>query len=85
MPENPLSLEAETQQVLDVLWKEKLIPFELSVGKITKASGHYVIHFHDSRMHTALVPLTEGQSWAEMVRAGVLARVAKLSGPLRAK
>jgi hypothetical protein len=77
------TLESEAQQVLNQLWAEKLLPFELNVGKITKHSGHYTIHFHDSRMYTADVTLTEGQSWAEMVRAAVLARVAKLSGPLR--
>jgi len=77
------TLESEAQQVLEQLWAEKLIPFELNVGKITKHSGHYTIHFHDSRMYTADVSLNEGQSWAEMVRVAVLDRVAKLSGPLR--
>ncbi len=77
-----LTLESEAQQVLNELWAAKLIPFKLAVGKIAKASGHYILHFYDSRMHTAEVPLTEGQSWAEMVRIAVLDRVAKL-GPLR--
>jgi hypothetical protein len=77
------TLESEAQQVLEQLWAEKLIPFELNVGKITKHSGHYTIHFHDSRMYTADVSLNEGQSWAEMVRVAVLDRVANLSGPLR--
>jgi hypothetical protein len=83
MSNDPLTLETEAQEVLDELWGKKLIPFPLTVGKITKASGAYIIHFHDSRMYTARVPLTEGQSWAEMVRTAVLARVAKLSGPLK--
>jgi hypothetical protein len=83
MPDGPLTLEVEAQQVLDELWREKLLPFQLNVGKLTKASGMYIIHFHDSRIYTAHVPLTEGQSWKEMVRAAVLARVANLSGPLK--
>lgn len=83
MPDNPDTLKAETQAVLDELWTEKLIPFELNVGKITKTSDHYIIHFHDSRMYTAQVPLTEGESWAVRVRAAVLARVSKLGGPLQ--
>jgi hypothetical protein len=78
-----LKLEAEAQQVLDELLKEEKISFGLNVGKLTKASGEYIIHFHDSRIFTAHVPLTEGQSWAEMVRVAVLARVAKMSGPLK--
>jgi hypothetical protein len=82
MPRDPLTLEAEAQQVLDELWKEKLIPFALNVGKITKASAEYTIHFHDSRIRTASVPLTRDLSFRDMVRSAVLDRVAKMSGPL---
>lgn len=76
------TLESEAQQVLDKLLAHKLVPFALSVGKITKGMGEYTIHFYDSRMRTARVPLTDGHSWAEMVRSAVLERVSKLSGPL---
>lgn len=80
MPQNPLSLEAEAQEVLDELWSEKLLPFALHVGKITKAITEYTIHFHDSRIHTARIPLTVDQSFREMVRSAVLARVGEISG-----
>jgi hypothetical protein len=80
----PLTLEAEAQQVLDELWSETVIPFELHVGKLTKGMGEYTIHFHDSRIRTARIPLTNGKSFREMVREAVLARVAKISGPLTA-
>ena len=80
----PLSFEAEAQQVLDELWSEKLIPFELHVGALTKGMGEYTIHFHDSRIRTARIPLTKGGSLREMVREAVLARVAQMSGPLKA-
>jgi hypothetical protein len=83
MRSDPRTLESEAQQVLDDLWNERLVPFELRVGKITKASGEYTIHFHDSRIRTAPIPLIKGQSWAQMVRVAVLARVAKMSGPLK--
>ena len=83
MPRDPLSVEAETQQVLDELWKEKLIPFTLKVGKITKEPAEYTIHFYDSRIRTAHVPLTEGLSLRDRVRSAVLDRVAKMSGPLQ--
>ena len=79
----PLSLETETQQALDELWNERLIPFALTVGKITKAPTEYTLHFHDSRIRTASVPLAKGQSYREMVRSAVLDRVAKMSGPLK--
>ncbi len=82
MPPDALTLEAEAQQVLDELWSEKLIPFSLNVGKISKAAAEYTIHFYDSRIRTALVPLTEGHSFRDMVRVAVLDRVTKMSGPL---
>ncbi len=85
MPREPLTLEAEAQQVLDELWSEKLIPFSLSVGKITKAPAEYTIHFYDSRIRTARVPLTRSHSFRDMVRSAVLDRVAKMSGPLSKK
>ena len=83
MPQTQLTLEAEAQLVLDELWREKQIPFKLSVGKLTKASCHYTIHFYDARMRTADVDLIPKSSFKNMVRAAVLARVAKLSGPLQ--
>jgi hypothetical protein len=83
MTKPPPTLEAEVQQVLDELWSEKLIPFELSVGKITREIGEYTIHFHDSRMSTAIVPLTEKHSSRDIIRSAVLARVARVSGPLK--
>ena len=83
MPRDPLSLEEEAQQVLDELLAEKLIPFPLNVGKITKAYAEYTIHFYDSRIHSASVPLTKGHSFRDLVRSAVLDRVAKISGPLK--
>ena len=83
MPPESLTLEAEVQQVLDELWSEKLTPFPLRVGKITKAPAEYTIHFYDSRILTARVPLTEGHSFRDLVRSAVLARVAEMSGPLK--
>ena len=83
MPRDPLSLEAEAQQVLDELLAEKLIPFPLNVGKITKASAEYTIHFYDSRIHSARFPLTRDHSFRDLVRSAVLARVKKISGPLK--
>lgn len=75
--------EAIAQNALDELWNEELIPFPLTIGKITKGSEEYTIHFHDSRLHTASVPMCEGVPLSkEIVRSAVLDRVAKMSGPL---
>jgi hypothetical protein len=82
MPENQL---AEVQKVLDELWNEELIPFVLTVGKLTREASDYTVHFHDSRICTANVHLIEGQSFEDLVRAAVLDRVARMSGPLSLK
>ena len=78
-----LTLETEAQQVLDQLWNDDLLPFRLNVGKLTKAVGEYTIHFYDSRVHSARIPLTKGHSFHDLVRKAVLDRVAKISGPLK--
>ncbi len=80
----PLTLESEAQQVLDELWSEKAIPFALHVGELSKGMGEYTLHFHDSRIRTARIPLTKRKSFRDMVREAVLARVAQMSGPLKA-
>jgi hypothetical protein len=80
MPRNPRTLEAEAQTVIEELWDENLIPFALKVGKITRAQDGYTLHFYDSRIHTALVPLTKGYSFRDRVRSAVLSRVEDMSG-----
>ena len=81
MPKLRMTLEAEVQLVLDELWSEKLIPFALNVGKISKDIGEYTIHFHDSRIYSASVTLSTDRPLRDVVRSSVLARVKELSGP----
>ncbi|MDX6306128.1 MAG: hypothetical protein QOI77_3097 [Blastocatellia bacterium] len=83
MSQDPPTIEAETQQVLDELWNEGLTPFPLSVGKVIKGADGYIIDFHDARMRTARVRSNQDHSFREAVRAAVLERVARLSGPLK--
>jgi hypothetical protein len=72
----------EAEQVLSDLLTEELIPFPLNVGEISKEIDGYTIHFHDSRIHSARIPLVEGQSFKDACRVAVLHRVAIMSGPL---
>jgi len=81
---DPLKLEA--QQALNELWKEQLVPFKLTVGKIVAVdSSEYTLHFFDSRLRSVSVPWQAGQSFKDQVRAAVKERVARLSGPLGKK
>ena len=74
--------KAEVQKVLDELWNEKLIPFRLTVGKITRGTLEFTVDFHDSRIGSAHISLSEGQPFTEGVRAAVLEQIARMSGPL---
>jgi hypothetical protein len=78
-----LTLEAQVQQVLNKMWIEKLLPFSLNVGKITKGAEEYTIHFYDSRIPTAKVPLIKGSLLDDSIKSAIRARVAKMSGPLK--
>jgi len=80
---SPLRIEA--QRVLDELWSEKLLPFQLNVGELTNEERGYTIHFYDSRITTARILLAPGELFKDAVRAAVLDRVRGMSGPLRAK
>jgi len=75
--------KAEAQKVLDQLWNERLIPFTLTVGRMTKDLDGYTIYFHDSRIRTAEISLSEGQPFTDGLRAAVLDLVAKMSGSLK--
>jgi len=77
------SITTQIQNVLNELLAENVLPFKLTVGKITHDQHNYVIYFYDSRMRFVRVPISNGKILMEAVRASVLARVDKLSGPLR--
>jgi hypothetical protein len=78
-----LTLEGQVQRILNSLLTEGLLPFKLDVGKITKENDEYRIYFYDSRIHMAVVPLLDGIPLDDLIRSAVLARVGKMSGPLR--
>jgi hypothetical protein len=77
---------AATQQVLDELLSEKLIPFALiAYGVNTNGRGEYVVPFRDSRIHSCRFFWKEGENFKQVVRAAVLERVNRMSGPLHAR
>ena len=81
MATDPLRLEA--QAALDELMKEGRLPFTLEARKIdADGSSRYTIRFHDSRLHSITVAWEAGQSFKDIVRAAVLDRVSRFTGPL---
>ena len=83
MSQDHVSREVEVQQVLDELLSASLLPFALTVGEVTKDADGYTIYLNDSRIRTACVPLNPTSSFKDLVRAAVLARVGRMSGPLK--
>jgi hypothetical protein len=74
------------QQVLDELRKEGLIPFALTAYSInTNGPGEYVIRFNDSRIRSCRFFWAKGEHFKDIVRAAVLDRVNRMSGPLPPK
>jgi hypothetical protein len=77
---------AEAQQVLDELLSKKLIPFAFKAYSVnTNGRGEYVVRFNDSRIHSCRFFWKEGENFKEVVRAAVLERVNRMSGPLDMK
>lgn len=74
---------AQAQQVLNDLFTQQLIPFELTAYEVSAISpGEYLVTFNDSRIHSSRFSWKEGENFKGIVRAAVLARVSRMSGPL---
>lgn len=68
--------QANSQQVLDDLFNEKLIPFKLVAQTVAQeSSGEFRISFYDSRLHSVVVEVGKGNSIKDQVRAAVLLRL----------
>lgn len=80
----PDRLLLEAQSALDDLWAEKVIPFELTAHRVESLGlEEYIVRFHDSRLRSVDVSWKKPSSFKNVVRVAILARVARLSGPLR--
>jgi hypothetical protein len=74
-------LKTEAQLVLDELWKNELIPFELIAHKVESLGAEeYIIRFHDSRLRSVDVSWKNHDSFKDVVRAAVLTRAARMGG-----
>ena len=78
-----ISLTSRAQPVLDGLFKDHLIPFQLTATKVEcLGPNEYIIRFHDSRLRSVDVSWEKGQSFEDVFRASMLDRVTRMSGPL---
>lgn len=75
---------AEAQEVLDELFSEHLLPFELSAHRVESLGrDEYIVRFHDSRLRSVDISCSSGQNFKDVFRAAVLERLKRLSGPLK--
>ena len=75
-------LKLEAQQVLDELMRERHLPFRLTAHEVTQEGAEYCVRFFDSRLRSITVTLGANESFKDIIRAAVLARVRMLSKPL---
>lgn len=80
-PAAPSSLLSQIQPVLDKLFEDRLMPFQLTAATV-KSLGHneYIIRFHDSRLRSIDISWRPDQSFDDVLRVAVLKRVSRLSG-----
>ena len=74
--------QADSQQILDDLFHQRLIPFKLVAHTVTqKCPGEFRIHFYDSRLHSVVVGGEKNQSIEHQVRTAVLLRLSGRPDP----
>ena len=72
-------LKSQAQEVLDELYREKLLPFKLIAHRVDGIGlEEYIVRFHDSRLSTVDVSWQEEQSFKDVFRAAFLERMKRL-------
>jgi hypothetical protein len=78
--------KVEAQQVLDELFREGLLPFELCARQLVlTGTRDCQVLFHDSRLHSVKVSYLKPQRFRNVFRAAVLEKVEKIDDLLYRK
>jgi hypothetical protein len=68
--------QSEAQQALDDLFREDLLPFQLTAHKVTEENrGEIRIHFYDSRLHSIILERQKTISIKKQLREAVFLRL----------
>ena len=72
--------QADSQQAVDDLFQQRLIPFKLEALKVTDDESclKLRVHFYDSRLDSVLVDVGKDISIRDQVRSAVLLRLSEL-------
>ena len=73
-----------TQETLNALFREHLIPFEWTAYDVSATElGEYIVAFYDARIHSVRFSLKRGDSVNDVVRSAVLECTHRMSEPLK--
>ncbi len=79
-------LRPQAQAVLDNLFNDQVLPFELTATKVECiGANEYIVRFFDSRLRSVDVSWKKNQSFEEVFQAAMVDRVRRLSGPLKGR
>lgn len=74
------ALRPQAQAVLDNLFRNQVLPFELIATKVEcLGSNEYIVRFFDSRLRSVDVSWKQDQSFEEAFQAAMVDRVRRLS------
>jgi hypothetical protein len=77
------SLCPQAQSVLDNLFKNQVLPFELTATRVECIGpNEYIVRFYDSRLRSVDISWKQDQSFADVFQAAMVDRIRRLSGPL---
>ncbi len=75
-------LRPQAQSVLDNLFNDHVLPFELTATKVECIGpNEYIVRFYDSRLRSVDVSWKKDQSFEDVFQAAIVERVKRLSGP----
>jgi len=76
----------DAQQILDELFGEHLLPFELSACLLDPlGSEEYEVRFHDSRLPWIQVSWRQGQCFKDVFRTAMLDRIERMNAGVNRK
>ena len=76
-------MKVVAQEVLDELFTDKVLTYQLVAREISSSGERYIVRFHDSRLPSVNVICKERQDFKSNFRTAVLEGVKGQSGALR--
>jgi len=75
----PEDLKAGAQEVLDELFRIKLLPFKLTAHRIDSVGlEEYIVRFNDNRLRSVDVSWQEEEKFKDVFRAAILERIKRM-------